>query len=289
MTLIADAENAEDIAEALSKFKTYVPDDAPDITASISELYAIGSLLRDIDKASNSAEYHRNFPLIEEDLELVCSSLHNTVEDVFEKLGYLGNGSPVLNAGMYRQTWKDITFFFIQNGRLTLRKRLEKYKLFITELASIMKRFVPTTKAISSFVLIIRRRASKILLLEDLRDDIRALHPAQPRLVEGVNQMSLHPRCACFPPCCVSQLTSPAPLTKPRSYERERDPPISPPPFQTGLRHPIPPSVPEVPGSPSTGTQFTSSSSSSNSDSEHWAMKVFLDTSTTSLNRTGNG
>ncbi|KAF7509976.1 hypothetical protein GJ744_007290 [Endocarpon pusillum] len=257
MTLIADAENAEDIAEALSKFKTHVPEHAPDITASISELYAIGSHLRDIDRAHNSGEYGGNFPLIERDLRLVCSCLDNTVEDVFEILGYLGNGSPVPNAGMYRQNWKDITFFFIQNGRTTLRMRLETYRRFIAELASIMK-----------------RRAAKILLLGDLRDDIQALLPAQPRLTEGMNQMSLNPR---------------SPLTKPRSYERERDPPINPSPFQTNLQDPIPPIVPEVPGSPSTGTQFTSSSSSTNSDREHWAMKVFLDTSTTPFNRTGDG
>ena len=144
MTLIADAEKAEDIAAALSKFTTHVPDQAPDITASISELYAIGSLLRDIDRALNSAEYNRNFPLIEKDLELVRSSLDVTVEDFFDRLGYIGNGSTVLNAGMYRQSWKDITLFFIQNGRTTLRMRLEMYRRFIAELASIMKRFVPT-------------------------------------------------------------------------------------------------------------------------------------------------
>ncbi|ERF75288.1 hypothetical protein EPUS_00080 [Endocarpon pusillum Z07020] len=217
MTLVAYAEKAEDIAEALSKFKTHVPDHAADITASIAELYAIGSHLRAIDSARNSAEFHGNFPLIEKDLRLVCSSLDNTVEDVFDILGYLGNGSPVPNAGMYRQNWKDIYYFFMQNGRVALTMRLEIYRRFIAELASIMKRFVPTTKAISLFVLIIRRTQG-LLLLGDLRDEIQALLPAQPRLMEGGNQMSLHPRCA-----------------------------------------------------------------------EHWAMKVFLDTSTTPFNRTGNG
>lgn len=141
MNLIVDAEDAEAIAEAFSKFKTHVPDQAPDITASISELYAIGSALRDIDKALDSAEYSRNFPLIEKDLELVCSSLRDTLEDVFEILGRIGNGSPVLTAGMYRQNWKDITLFFIQNRRITLRTRLEIYRAFIAKLPGIIKRF----------------------------------------------------------------------------------------------------------------------------------------------------
>jgi hypothetical protein len=141
MTLIVDAENAEDIADALSKFRTAVPDHAPDITASISELYAIGSTLRDIDTALGSAEYSRNFRLIEDDLDLFCSSLHNTVEDVFRILGDIGNGSRLLNDGMYRQTWKDIALFFRQNGRISLRMRLETYRRFISELANIVKRF----------------------------------------------------------------------------------------------------------------------------------------------------
>ena len=141
MTLVADAENAEDIADALSKFKVPVPDHAPEITASISELYAIGSALRDIDSALDSPEYNRNYPLIDKDLDLVRSSLRNTVEDIFRILGDIGNGSHVLNNGMYRQTWKEISWFFYQNGRITLRTRLEKYKRFILELASIIKRF----------------------------------------------------------------------------------------------------------------------------------------------------
>ena len=142
MTLIASAVYAEDIADALSKFKAPVPDHAPDITASISELYAIGSALRDIDTALNSAEYNRNFRLIDNDLDLVCSSLHSTLDDIFHILGDLGNGSRVLIDGMYRQTWKDIAFFFIENGRITLRTRLEKYRLLISELANIVKRCV---------------------------------------------------------------------------------------------------------------------------------------------------
>lgn len=141
MTLIVDAENAEDIADAFSKFKAPVPDHAADITASISDLYAIGSGLRSIDAALNSVEYSRNRRLIDQDLELVCLSLQNTLEDIFRILGHIGNGSRVLNDGMYRQTWKEISLFFILNGQIPLRTRLEKYKRFILELADIVKRF----------------------------------------------------------------------------------------------------------------------------------------------------
>lgn len=141
MTLIAQAESAEDVALALSKFIAPVADHAPDITASISELYAIRSALLDVDTALKSNEYHRNFRLIDEDLELVCLSLQDTVDNIFRILGEIGNGSFVLYDGMYRQTWKEITLFFRLNGRTTLRMRLETYRRFILELASVVQRF----------------------------------------------------------------------------------------------------------------------------------------------------
>lgn len=193
MTLITDAEIAEDIADALSKFKAPVPDHAPDITASISELYAIGSALRDIDTAINSPDYNRNFRLIEKDLDLVCSSLHSTVEDIFRILGDIGNGSRVLSDGMYRQTWKDIALFFRQNGHITLRMRLETYRRFISELASIVKRFASTSSKLPS-LLMLKRKAPKTLLIGELRGDIQGLVPVQDRLTEALNNMALQPR-----------------------------------------------------------------------------------------------
>jgi hypothetical protein len=194
MTLIADAERAEDIADALSKFKVPVPDQGPEITASISELYAIGSALRDIDTALNSDEYGRNYRLIEKDLDLACSSLNTTIEDIFRILGDIGNGAPILNDGMYRQTWKEIVLFFMQNGRISLRTRLEKYKRFIVELAGIVKRFVDRISRHGIAYLQIYRRGPRTSLVGDLRGDIQGLAPPPDRLSEALNNMTLGPR-----------------------------------------------------------------------------------------------
>jgi hypothetical protein len=191
MTWIADAENAEDIAEAFSKFKVPVSDHAPDITAAISELYGIGSALRDIDTTINSPEYNRYYPLIEKDLDLVCSSLGNTLEDIFRILGDIGEGSRVLNNGMYRQTWKEIAFFFSQNGRSTLRMRLEKYRRFILELINIIKRFAHRFFKKISLCSSIYRRPPRTLLVGGLRGDIQGLIPAQDRPTETLNNMTL--------------------------------------------------------------------------------------------------
>jgi hypothetical protein len=141
MNLITDAERAEGIGLALSKFTDPVPDHASDITASIAALYGIGSALRDIDAALNSAEFSRNIRLIDEDLSLVRESLYHTLDNVFQVLGDLGDGSPLLTDGNYRQTWKDICLFFRYNGRTTLRMRLETYKRMAGELALTVRRF----------------------------------------------------------------------------------------------------------------------------------------------------
>ena len=191
MTLIVDAETAEDIADAFSKFKAPVPDHAPDITASISELYAIGSTLREIDAALNSAEHGRNILLIEKDLDLVCSLLRHTIDDIFRILGDIGSGSRVLNDGMYRQTWKDIALFFTRNGQMTLRTRLEKYRRFMIELVDIVKRFEFCSLRIQIVCSRTPRRAPKTPLLGNIRGEIQGLVPEQDRLSKALNEMSL--------------------------------------------------------------------------------------------------
>lgn len=142
MTLIAHAEDAEDIADALSKFKTPVPEHAPDITASISELYAIGSCLRDTDTALGPWTFTSQSWSAQRDLDLVCSGLNATIKNIFRILGDIGNGSSFLNDRMYRETWKDITCFFNQNGQVPLKVRLGIYKDFICQVARVLKRLV---------------------------------------------------------------------------------------------------------------------------------------------------
>lgn len=140
MTLITEAETAEDIADAFSKFKVAIPEQATDIAALISELYGIGSDLREIDAAIQSPKYGRNIGLIATDLDLVRSSLTFILGDVFKILGEIGNGSRVLIGDDYRRTWKDIYLHFRGGGRPTLLSRLESYRRFSKELSNIMQR-----------------------------------------------------------------------------------------------------------------------------------------------------
>jgi hypothetical protein len=145
MTLIVEAETAEDIGDAFSKFKTAVYDQAADVTALVAELYAVGSTLREIDAASLSPEYGHGLYAIQDDLDLVRASLKDTLEDVFQILGTIANGDRLITPAAYRQTWKDIAYHFQRSGRGSLCSRLETYRLFLLALCNKLRRFSHST------------------------------------------------------------------------------------------------------------------------------------------------
>jgi hypothetical protein len=140
MTLIAEAERAEDIGEAFSKFKVAVDDQAAEVAALVSELWAVGSALREIDVASQSPDYGVNLDIIEDDLDLVRASLTYTLDDVFRILGKIGNGDRLLTTAAYRQTWKDINYHFQRRAGGRLCNVLETYRLFLLALCNKLRR-----------------------------------------------------------------------------------------------------------------------------------------------------
>jgi hypothetical protein len=139
MALTAEAERAEDIGDAFSKFKVAVDDQAAEVTALVSELYAVGSILRDIDATSQLPDYGLNFRIIEDDLDLVRASLTYTLDDVFRILGKIGNGDRILTTAAYRQTWKDIAYHFQRRRTGRLFSLLGTYRLFLLALCNKLK------------------------------------------------------------------------------------------------------------------------------------------------------
>lgn len=143
MTLIAEAERAEDTGDAFAKFRGAVDvDQAAEVTALVAELYAVGSVLREIDIAIHSPEHGRNVRYIEDDLELVRSSLMFTLDDVFKILGKIANGNPHSAQASYRLTWREIVYYFQRDGWGRLCPRLEKYRLFLLAVCTKLKRSV---------------------------------------------------------------------------------------------------------------------------------------------------
>src|SRR6266498_1862837 len=145
MNLLADAEDAQDIGAAFSKFLDALPDQAADVTGLIAELYAISAALRELDNTIHSRQYGHRAHLIKDDLDLVCASLSYTLKDAFDILGEIRAKGDAPTVGAYRQTWKEICYHFQRESRGSLSMRLERYKRFITELSNVMKRPVTSS------------------------------------------------------------------------------------------------------------------------------------------------
>ncbi len=145
--LLDEAENAQDVAAGLNRFLDAIPECSTEITAVISELFAISSALRELHTALGSRRYGRRGPLIEEDMELALPSLNITLEDVVEMFGRLGRSSL---ATAYRRVWKEICLKFRDEGGISLCSRLEIYRTFFIELALVLTGYVHLLKAAHS-------------------------------------------------------------------------------------------------------------------------------------------
>jgi hypothetical protein len=139
MTLIKEAERAEDIADALSKFRASLTDKRAELASVIIELNGLNRALRGIDDLSGS-KYATNQILIQEDLDNVLEAVHFTLEDVWTQIGEIGRGSRSLKAFDYRTTWKDIHRSVAQSGNRSLTERLELYRRLLDEMGKIMRR-----------------------------------------------------------------------------------------------------------------------------------------------------
>ena len=131
-SLIAEAENAQDIAEAFTRFLDPARGWAAEITGLIAELYAISSALRDLNSTAAEPRYYRDYNLIREDVRLILYSLNYTFEDVFRLLGRLDRLS-------YGQVWLEIMEFFQLESGNTLCRRLELYKIFLQDLSRVLE------------------------------------------------------------------------------------------------------------------------------------------------------
>jgi len=139
MTFLKEAERAEDIADALSKFRTSLADQREDLVTVIAELNGLSASIRRIDELTKS-KYSPNQLLVQEDLNLVLESIEFTLDDIWAQIGTIGNGAQRLNVHDYRTTWKEIQRSVAQSGRRSLTARLLLYRRFLDELSRIMQR-----------------------------------------------------------------------------------------------------------------------------------------------------
>ena len=130
--LINEAEKADEIGSVFSLFRNALPDRAPEVTGLMSQLFAISSTLRKIQKAVTIPECRRKYPQISSDIQFVQSSLSRSLKTILQTLGDIGDGKSRLTRDAYQRTWHQIHADFKRGGQ-TLLMRLEAYRTFFLE------------------------------------------------------------------------------------------------------------------------------------------------------------
>lgn len=82
--LVRLAHDAEDVASGLVTFRDNLPRNRTNITAIISELFAVSAILRRIDEAQSDVDLQPSFYRIRDDTGKLYASLKSTLEDVFD-------------------------------------------------------------------------------------------------------------------------------------------------------------------------------------------------------------
>ncbi|KAL8981677.1 MAG: hypothetical protein Q9205_003604 [Flavoplaca limonia] len=138
MALIALAESAQDIASGFNKFLDPLPEISTEITALISECYAISSALRELNNAKEEPRYYQEYEIIYNDVAVVRETLDYTFRDVTRFFGGLGRPTHISRRTAFHQVWREIDDFFYQESTASLCKRLEASRLFLTELICVL-------------------------------------------------------------------------------------------------------------------------------------------------------
>ncbi len=139
--LVARAEAAQDIAAGLNKFLGPVPNYSTEITALISECFAISSTLRKLSTAIGDSRYNSGYHEISEDLTITLQSLEYTFHDVKRLFGDLGRADYISQSAAYRSVWQEITAHFMEESGNSLCRRLEFYRRFLLELVCVAEGF----------------------------------------------------------------------------------------------------------------------------------------------------
>lgn len=136
MSLIARAESAEELASALRTFRDVIPESAAEITALITELFAVSTALRELFVLHNDPRYEHRYPDIADDVLLTLHSFDYTFDDFRTRLGGLDRPSHLSNAIVHRRVWRNILEHFQRESGNSLSRRLEICRAFLLELSS---------------------------------------------------------------------------------------------------------------------------------------------------------
>ncbi|KAK3705402.1 hypothetical protein LTR37_013375 [Vermiconidia calcicola] len=254
-SLMRFAQDVEDVAAGLNAFRDRLPRDATRITAIISELFAVSSVLREIENAHNDRRYAPSFYRIEQDLALVLPSLRRTLDGTFEMFARARERP-------YQMVWDDLDHRMEREEGAGLLRRLEWYHDFLRAQLDVLTGYTPQD-------------------LRDLRRQLVSLFDAQDGLHRRIQRLSIDTSASTPRPMRppLSRLETPiSPTTMSDDWDRgpEMPPPLAPDP---------PPPMPTSPTFTSSSSQTLNSSQTSYSSDRavvpiqpafvHWAQDVF--------------
>lgn len=131
-SLIRFARDAEDVASGLHTFRDSLPRSATRITATISELFALSSILREIDNAEGDTRFSSSFYRVQDDLNLLFPTLQRTLEAVFDMFSRSRERS-------YEMIWDELGRKMEHDEGIGLLERLEVYHDFLRAQADILQ------------------------------------------------------------------------------------------------------------------------------------------------------
>ncbi|KAI1838296.1 hypothetical protein DTO013E5_2535 [Penicillium roqueforti] len=276
--LRASRESADDVAAGFYTFRDPLPEHMSEISALLSELFAISSSLSALQHLAEDPRNRRYFEMIKPDLTVVQASFTYTIEDIGDIFRRLDG--PDASPAMYKRTWAFMSRFFWDQSNYSLAARLAKYKTAFKEFYDLVRDGHYTS---STLVMLVNQ--FKALL--SIQDGLFAARFEGMTLRPDDSPIGHRPA---TPPSPVRERlprerpvrerpTSGRPVIdlnrrRRRSFERARPSHMSPPPMSpsSGTSSDFPPSVPDIPLSP-----FTSTSASTSADviQEHWAKDTF--------------
>ena len=138
----ANAETAQELAPALLKFQTHVPEAATEVSALVSELYAISAALLELKTASNEQRNFRNRKSVDQDKYVVLQSLEYTFKDINHFIRATDNRTYRSDREAFKDVWIQIDTHFRNESNNSLLARLGYYKQFIDGLTPIVHGYV---------------------------------------------------------------------------------------------------------------------------------------------------
>lgn len=125
--LLRLAKDAENVASGLHTCRENLPRNGTKITGIIKELFAVSTVLRELDNSQRDRRFEPSFYRIEEDLDILCASLRWTFNANFDMFARVVGRS-------WAMVWDDLSHRMVMKERLGLLERLELYHEFLTGL-----------------------------------------------------------------------------------------------------------------------------------------------------------